>query len=834
MLPPTPHDSGQSRDSRFLAGLTASQAEAARVINGPLLILAGPGSGKTRTVTHRIAHLLDSGIPQRAILAITFTNKAANEMRDRVTQLVPECFVVATTFHKFCAKILRQHAAVAGLGSNYTILDTPDQRRLMKDVLSELDIDGTHYPPARVLTHISNAKNRLVTPDQFTTNFDASVGDHFQAVVTKAYPKYQSALLASNAVDFDDLLMHVAIMLSEQEGLREQLSNRFQYILVDEYQDTNDAQYRTIAALASSHRNLCVTGDPDQSIYGWRGARIENILNFERDFTDTKVVRLEQNFRSTQAILQTADSLIEHNLRRKAKSLTTDNSSGEAVRMIKFDDGVAEAEYIAESIRAAVEDTKTRFDDFAVFYRVNSLSRELERALTRAKVPYRVAQGTAFYDRAEVKDVLAYLRLLANPDDRTAFQRIINKPARRLGQTSQNRLEQWASSNGVTLFEAARQALACESLRKPARGGFRAFAETLDSINETTVKHDGRGIVATIVRAVVQRTGYLLAYEKSTTGAAGGETWTDEKAAEIVANVEEIVTAAADYDRRLGDDATLNGFLEESALVSDTDALEDDTINDDASSQGAVTLMTLHAAKGLEFPRVYLIGVEQGLLPHERSLRENTLDDLEEERRLLFVGITRAEQQLTLTHTAARALRGRTQISIQSQFLPELAVDHHAFTTRLAGSAEYRAQRSGQRWSATDADNDWGMPSRDVHADFPTTADDSDTSHNDGEQSAGSEQNETKVSIGQPAMGQAKRKLEIPGLTTGAELLKGSNSPVDVMARYDIGQQVRHPHYGVGMVVSIGEVNRRTKVAVEFGDTQETFIVGLAPLEIIN
>ena len=782
-----------------IASLTPPQREAATHVDGPLLVLAGPGSGKTRTVTHRIAHLLGQGVEPWQILAITFTNKAAREMADRVTALVGDAPVLVTTFHKFCARVLRRRASIVGLDSNYTIYDTADQRRAMKEVITDLDFDPGHYPPDRVLGQISNAKNDLVTPREFQDRYDNSVGDHFRAVVAQAYPKYQASLKASNAVDFDDLLMHVAQMLTEEEMLREQLGERYRYVLVDEYQDTNVAQYRIVSALAERHRNLCVTGDPDQSIYGWRGAKIANILNFERDFPEAKTVRLQQNFRSTKAVLEVADRLIAFNRQRKAKSLETDNPTGEPVRLLKFDDGIAEADHVAESIDAAVREGRRTYADFAVFYRVNSLSRQLESALARRRIPYQVAKGTAFYDRSEVKDVVAYLRLVANPADRQAFLRVVNKPARRLGQTSQNRLVAWADANGETLIAAAAHAGDCPSLGKPAARGFRVFAETLASISLADC-----GTVAKLVRAVVERSGYLVPYQDET----------DEKSIDVVTNVEEVITAAAMYDRRAGEDASLEGFLEESALVNDTDALDADL--------GQVTMMTLHAAKGLEYPVVFLVGLEQGLIPHDRSLRENDPAELEEERRLLFVGITRAEEELTLTHTAARVTRGRSQITIASQFLPELGLESEDLTTRTAGSATWYEQNAG-----------WDEPVIDVSVD----AEPATTEATDG----GGEVPLPFEPAEGPKKPQRKRHAPKPGatpfselkLTTGAAMLDGGE-PVSIphAATFVAGMTVRHPHYGRGTVTKLGGVGRRKTVEVRFDEgREEKFIAGLAPLQ---
>ncbi|MCA9113111.1 MAG: UvrD-helicase domain-containing protein, partial [Planctomycetaceae bacterium] len=378
--------------------LTPSQRQAVSHIDGPLLVLAGPGSGKTRVVTRRIAHLVESGVPPSQILAITFTNKAAEEMSERVKAILPAARVWVSTFHRFCARLLRRHAWVVGLESNYTILDTGDQKTAMRRVMHDLDLDPVHYTPDRIAWHISTAKNDLVTAEMYARRYEEQIGDHWQATVARVYPAYQKWLLDSNAVDFDDLLLHVAVMLAEHEELRNDLDERFRYVLVDEYQDTNIAQYQIVRALSQQFPNLCVTGDPDQSIYGWRGARIANILRFEQDYPDAKVIRLEDNFRSTRAILRSADALITHNTQRKDKRLITQNPEGESVKLLRFPDSHLEADGIARQIREQVEAGEREWTDFAIFYRVNALSRQLENALMRHRVPFQVAAGVAFYD----------------------------------------------------------------------------------------------------------------------------------------------------------------------------------------------------------------------------------------------------------------------------------------------------------------------------------------------------------------------------------------------------------------------------------------------------
>ena len=629
--------------------LTAAQQAAVEHVDGPLLVLAGPGSGKTRVVTRRIAHLVDQGIPARQILAITFTNKAAGEMAERVEALLPGTRIWVSTFHKFCARLLRQHAEVVGLAGNYTILDSADQKNALRHVMRELGFDPVSMSPGGIAHMISNAKNDLVTAETFAKRYEESVGDYWQAAVARIYPAYQKWLLDSNAVDFDDLLVHVALMLIEHEELRRSLDERYRYILVDEYQDTNQSQYQIVRALSQVYPNLCVTGDPDQSIYGWRGARIANILRFEQDYPTARVVRLEDNFRSTQAILRSADALIANNTQRKAKSLVTPNAEGEPVQLLGFPDSRAEAEGIAQRIRTAIDEQGRNPSDFAIFYRVNALSRQLELAMLRYRVPYQVAAGVAYYDRAEIKDLIAYLRVIYNPADRSAFLRIINTPLRGLGKTSQDRLVRWADREGVGLLDACSRASEVPKLSKAAIAKFKAFGRMIGELSLADA-----GSVESLLTKVIDRT----AYTKPWIGSPADQ---DQQR---LANVEELVAAARQFDATYREETSLEGFLEQACLVSDTDAID--------NTAGQVTLMTLHAAKGLEFTVVYLIGLEEGLLPHERALRSDDRHELEEERRLLFVGITRAKTELYLTQSLRRSIHGREMPTIPSLFASEI------------------------------------------------------------------------------------------------------------------------------------------------------------------
>ncbi|MFI4848426.1 MAG: ATP-dependent helicase [Gimesia chilikensis] len=748
----------------FQQVLTPEQYAAVSHHQGPLLVLAGPGSGKTRVITHRIASLIQAGVPANQILGITFTNKASDEMGERVQQLIPGIRVEISTFHKFCVRILRRYGRAVGLDSNFSIFDTSDQQQLIRYVLNELDIDTVAYNPSTMAGMISRAKNDLITAERYAEAFQESIGDHLQAVAARVYPVYQRLLLESNAVDFDDLLLHVASLLKGSPVLRATLDERYQYILVDEYQDTNLAQYQIVMGLSLNTRNLCVTGDPDQSIYGWRGAKIENILQFERDFPDCQTIRLEQNFRSTKEILRVADSLIVHNQRRKAKALFTENPEGTPVELLTYNDERQEAEEIALHIRRAVDRGEFEYTDFAIFYRVNSLSRELELALARHKIPYQLAGSVAFYERTEVKDLLAYLKLINNPDDRVAFGRIVNKPLRGIGKTTQRKLIRWADEKGISLLEAAHQAADCSTLSKRASTMVARFAKMISGFSLADT-----GSVAQLMEVVIDSTRMIDSWKESP----------DEDDQQRIANVNELVSTARKYDQIFGDETTLEGFLEVSTLASATDQLD--------AESGQVTLMTLHAAKGLEYPVVFIIGVEQNLIPHERVLREELRDGLEEERRLFFVGITRAEQCLYLTQTRERSLRGRPWRTITSDFLKEIDVEVKDMTDFL-----------GEHRSHFD--------------DFVESV----------------KRGEVNTEALKAATPQKK-----PLLMTGADLLKQTPEAAELPQGFSVGMRVRHPRYGVGTVMGISGFARKRMVTVLFDEMEEgqTFVAAHCPLQ---
>ena len=642
--------------------LNAPQAQAVQHRDGPLLVLAGPGSGKTRVITQRIARLIETGVPAWEIVAITFTNKAAKEMDRRVQTLLPGARVWVSTFHRFCARLLRQYGSAVGLAPNFTILDSSDQQALIKQVLHELDIDPSHYPPARMGHRISQAKNKLLTPELFKQDVESLRSSFQDQVTARVYEAYQKGLLAANGVDFDDLLLHVCVLLQENPEIRAELDARYRYILVDEYQDTNLAQYQIVRLLSLDYPNLCATGDPDQSIYGWRGAEIGNILRFERDFPDCKVIRLEQNYRSTQEILTAADQLIGHNTQRKHKALFSENDLGERPQLLCFYDEREEADGIARLIDDLATREGRSWSDFAILYRVNALSRNIELGLTRAGIPYQVAAGVAFYERTEVKDVLCYLRLIHNPAERAAFLRVINTPTRGLGKTSLDRLLAWSAQQGTTPLEAARRANQIGTLSKKAVVSFQAFAKLIDELAQAAIAG-----VEPLLRQILDRTGYTAALQNSR----------DEEDLQRLANVQELMTAAREYDEAHPEDPSLEGFLENASLVSDIDSLDEEA--------GRVTLMTLHAAKGLEFPVAIIVAVEHNLLPHERAIRDGDLREFEEERRLLFVGMTRAEERLYLTKTELRTFRGMRMSAIPSQFLSEMRLGQQSGDRVVSG-----------------------------------------------------------------------------------------------------------------------------------------------------
>jgi DNA helicase-2/ATP-dependent DNA helicase PcrA len=628
---------------RYLADLNPAQREAVLATEGPLLVIAGAGSGKTRVLTYRVAHLLNAcGVKPNEILAITFTNKAAGEMRERLEDLLgPVARAIwILTFHAACGRILRREAPRLGYRSNFTIYDSADQVRLTKQCLEELERDPKRFTPRGIHEQISAAKSQLVGPDEYAER----VSSFYDQTVAEVYDLYQRRLFASNAVDFDDMLMLTVRVLEHFPDARERWQKAFRYILVDEYQDTNHAQYRLLQLLSEKHRNVCAVGDPDQSIFGWRGANIGNILEFEKDFKGTQTVALEQNYRSTNTILQAANAVISHNRERKPKNLWSELGEGEPIQALEVEDEHAEARFVAAEIAARVEEGYGG-SEIAVFYRTNAQSRVLEDVLVRQGVGYQVIGGPRFYERAEIKDVIAYLQVIDNPYDAVSMQRIANRPRRGIGDTTLSRLQAHADAFGISLWEAIGQAEEAGIAAAPLRA-VQQFHGLLQSLQAGALELE----VSELVERVLDRSGYREALEAERTIESQGR----------LENLQELVGVAQEH-QQTAEEPSLSGFLQEISLYSDQDAIR--------GEQSLVTLMTLHNAKGLEFRAVFMIGMEEGIFPHSRSIEEQ---GLEEERRLCYVGMTRAQERLTLTHASARSLWGSRSYNLPSRFLDEL------------------------------------------------------------------------------------------------------------------------------------------------------------------
>ena len=635
--------------------LNEPQREAVFQTEGPLLILAGAGSGKTRVLTHRIAYLIEEqGVNPWNILAITFTNKAAGEMRDRVDQLVGfgSESIWVSTFHSMCVRILRRHIELLGYDTNFTIYDTDDQKTLMKDVCKLLEIDTKRFRERALMSAVSQAKNELITPEEFRLN---AGGDFAQRKIADVYEEYEKQLRANNALDFDDLLFKTVQLFQTQKDVLEYYQERFRYMMVDEYQDTNTVQFELIRLLAAKYRNLCVVGDDDQSIYKFRGANIKNILNFEKVFEDAKVIKLEQNYRSTQNILNAANAVISNNVGRKAKTLWTDNDEGDKIRFRQFDTAYDEAEFIVDDIREQVDRGNGTYNDNAILYRTNAQSRIFEEKFVTANIPYKIVGGINFYARREIKDLLCYLKTIDNGKDDLAVRRVINVPKRGIGLTSINRVQDYAAAYDIGFYDAL---LSADAIPNIGRGlsKLESFVALIEHF-----KVDAKDMtLSDLMQEILDVTGYI-----DSLMAEG-----PEEAEARIENIDELRSKIATYEEACEENnepATLNGFLEEVALVADIDSLDEDT--------DYVVLMTLHSAKGLEFSHVYLAGLEDGIFPSYMTITADSPEELEEERRLCYVGITRAEEELTLTCARRRMIRGETQYNKISRFLKEIPME---------------------------------------------------------------------------------------------------------------------------------------------------------------
>ena len=791
-----------------IASLNEAQQRAATHVEGPLLVLAGPGSGKTRVVTHRVAHLISAGVPAHQIVALSFTNKAADEMRRRVTELVGPQPVEMGTFHRFAARLLRRHARQVGLTSDYSILDPDEAGAVLKRAAKQSGLSLTHTPIDRIAGIISRAKNDLLTPETFEPRW----GRPADEVARKLWPRYQEYLLRANSVDFDDLLVHVARLLADDPGLRAELDARHRFILVDEYQDTNAVQYCILRGLSIDHPHLAVTGDPDQAIYGWRGASIRNILEFERDYPAAKVVTLEHNYRSTSNILGTADRLIAHNSRRKPKRLVTDAAPGDRVRIVLDGSGHEEADRIATEIAATVRDGRRTPRDFAILFRTNALSRSLELALRTRGIPYQLVRGLEFFKRREIRDVVAWLRLLRNPRDDEAMLRVVNVPPRGIGRQSLDRLAAWAEDRRMSRLEAAAAADAIPGMPTRAAKALLAFARLHGRLAETAGRES---TVAALLEAVLEETGYrrMLAEEQDD----------DEEGQDRLANVEELITAARQCDEDFQPDPAggaeaadpLGSFLETTALVADTDVWD--------PGSDRVAMMTYHAAKGLEFPVVYLVAMEDGILPHERSL--DNAEQLEEERRLVFVGITRGREEVHASAARMRDYRGTRRVSAPSLFLAEMTGSETVVT-----GAEAPATADGPRFDP------FGDAARRAAADFDEYSQLVDElPHRSPVARPRADGLVLELDDAPPGETRPRRRSAEAVIERAADLAQrmAGRQPAD--RSYQVGQRVRHEEYGEGVIAGISGTGPRAVGTVLFDGPAGTrkFILGhgaLAPV----
>lgn len=800
----------------ILAGLTQAQAKAVQHTEGALLILAGPGSGKTRVITRRMAYLISCGIPAWQILALTFTNKAAAEMRERVGHLLGPAVIgrglTVTTFHALCARLLRKYAEIAklpGLSSTFAIYDTDDQMALVKRAIEELNLSTTNFPARSVLSHISSAKNELLGPEEFAAQAFDFQGKH----IAKVYAVYQRLLRAANAVDFDDLLLLTAQMLRTSTEVRESCRRRWQYLMIDEYQDTNRAQFRIASLLAGSNdgvvpsaaqsstppsrgaQNICVVGDPDQSIYGWRGADIENILQFEKHFPSATVIALGENFRSTKHIIAAADTLIRNNVKRKAKDLFTSNAQGAKPEIVICRDEHHEARLVADWIKELRSDGLA-WKDFAIFYRTNALSRVVEDAMRSEGIPYAIARGTAFYQREEIRHAVAYLRVVANPADEVSLLRIVNTPSRGIGDTTMERVKQLAAERHGGVLDALRASADALKLAPRTAQSVAKFITMLDGwagIHDEGMLHApaADGSLAELVERIIRESGLEEMYR------AAGDT-----EAERLDNLAELVSSARDFEASYdpasdpAGDAPLNpdeipvhepsllellrGYLERITLVSDADSVDPD--------QGAVTLMTLHAAKGLEFQGVAMVGLEEGLLPHARVQLNPA--ELEEERRLCFVGVTRAMKRLLITSSRYRTIRGITERTIESRFLHELPKEHVTLSDQ-GGFSEPGWDDDGPRRPGSQAGSRLSSGPSDGPRFVP-----------DGSQ--------VRPSGGRP----------------------GINAPKDIHGvPLAVGMLVRHPQFGIGRIAHIS-AGQDARAQIQFRTAgSKTLVLAYARLE---
>ncbi|MCH5267366.1 MAG: DNA helicase PcrA [Lachnospiraceae bacterium] len=762
-----------------LEGLNPQQEKAVKHFQGPLLILAGAGSGKTRVLTHRIAYLIEEyGVNPWNILAITFTNKAAGEMRERVDHIVSSGaeYIQVSTFHSACVRILRRHIEALGYSRSFTIYDSDDQKTLMRDILKYLQLDPKKFKERSVLGAISSAKDELISPEQYELR---ASGDYMKEIYARAYREYEKRLRDSNALDFDDLICKTIELFRENPDVLDYYQNRFRYILVDEYQDTNTAQFELIRLLANSRgedgkpeHNLCVVGDDDQSIYKFRGANIYNILNFEQEYPDATVIKLEENYRSTQNILDAANAVISHNSMRKDKALWTENEKGDAIYYSQFDNEYEEADSIAKAIAYATETGEATYQDFAILYRTNAQSRVFEEKLVTGNIPYRIVGAVNFYQRREIKDLLAYLRTVENGLDDISVKRIINVPKRGIGLTTIDRVAAYAIEHETSFYGALQNYEYIDGLKRSAAklGGFvsliESFKRHLDSPGYS---------LEDLIREIIEETGYVRQLEEEGTDEANGR----------IENIEELINKVVSYEENCEEEPTLSGFLEDVALVADIDTVDSDT--------NMVLLMTLHSAKGLEFPYVYLVGMEDGIFPGYGAVMGDDPDEMEEERRLCYVGITRAKKKLSLSCARSRFRNGEQQYNRPSSFINEIpryllkqnaSLSDDGFSS--AGRDTYRTMRA---------------------SDFPRVHTDASSTWNP---------------MAEKKVKQAARRSSGADFFAGNPLIhKGfgatskSEEPMGKLT-YSEGDRIQHKKFGEGIVTAIHDKSGDYEVTVDF------------------
>lgn len=751
----------------ILNGLNKEQKEAVQHNKGPLLILAGAGSGKTRVLTHRIAYLIDQcDVNPWNILAITFTNKAAKEMRERVDNIVGYGSenIWVSTFHSTCVRILRRYIEAIGYDRNFTIYDTDDQKTLMKDICKYLNIDTKYIKERTLLNNISKAKDELITPEAFMMQAQGNFNQERQA---KVYMEYQKRLKNNNALDFDDLIFKTIELFQNNPDILQYYQNRFKYILVDEYQDTNTAQFELIRLLASTvneygetEHNLCVVGDDDQSIYKFRGANIYNILNFEKQYSDTKVIKLEQNYRSTQNILNAANEVIHNNMERKDKSLWTDNEKGEPIYFTQFENEYEEASHIVENIFERTTRDGNEYNEFAILYRTNAQSRIFEEKLVQKNIPYKIVGAVNFYARKEIKDLLAYLKTIDNGMDDISVKRIINVPRRGIGLTTIDRITTYAIENGISFYKALCQAASIPGIGRGASKieSFVSFIEVLKG-----KLHNPKYSLEDLINEIIEATGYVKELEEEDT----------IEAASRIENIEELINKIITFEKNAEEEPTLSSFLEEVALVADIDNLEDST--------NVVILMTLHSAKGLEFPYVYLCGMEEGIFPSYMTISSDDPTELEEERRLCYVGITRAKKLLQLTAAKQRMTRGETHFNKPSRFIneiPRYLMKHSSHSLQPNFSKQDFSSNRNSFENDTRISNKEKSTSKTLFEDNPL------------------------IQKGFAATNNPKKVTPIASTSS--------------TINYGIGDMVEHPRFGVGIVIDLKEVPNDYEVTVDF------------------